>query len=104
MFLAYASARGQAFLDRDLYLPQEWATDEERRSAAGVPAEIGFATKGHLTTAMLAQAFAAGVPAAWVTGDTVYGDEGRLRRWLEDQQRPYVLAVLCNRSVQEGGP
>ena len=102
VFLAYASRRGHAFLDRELYLPQEWATDQERRVEAGVPPTIAFATKGHLARRMLARAFAAEVPAAWVTGDTVYGDDGRLRRWLEEQQRPYVLAVSCSHTVRRG--
>ena len=39
---------------------------------------------------------AAGVPFAWVTGDTVYGNDRRLRRWLEEQGRCYVLAVKNN--------
>jgi SRSO17 transposase len=37
VFLAYASPKGRAFLDRELYLPQEWAEDEFRRQEAGVP-------------------------------------------------------------------
>jgi SRSO17 transposase len=41
---------------------------------------------------MLARAFAAGVPADWVVGDTVYGYD-ELRMWLEEQQKNYVLAV-----------
>ncbi len=45
---------------------------------------------------MLGRAFAAGVPAAWVTGDEVYGSDGGLRRWLEEEGRPYVLAVRAN--------
>jgi SRSO17 transposase len=103
VFLAYAGAGGHAFVDRELYLPQEWATDQERRAAAGVPPAVGFATKGQLARRMLARAFAAGVPAAWVAGDTVYGDDGRLRRWLEEQGRPYVLAVSCSHTVRRGG-
>lgn len=93
VFLAYASARGQALLDRALYLPQEWAQDRERCTGAGIPAEWRFATKPELARRMLEQAFQAGVPAAWVTGDSVYGDDRRLRRWLEVQERAYVLAV-----------
>ena len=31
VFLAYGSRRGRAFLDRELYLPQVWAKDGERR-------------------------------------------------------------------------
>jgi SRSO17 transposase len=99
VFLAYASRRGRAFLDRELYLPEEWATDAERRAEAGVPPDVGFATKGHLAKMMLRRAFAAGVPIAWVTGDEVYGADGRLRRWLEEQRHPYVLAVSRGRRV-----
>jgi SRSO17 transposase len=92
VFLLYASARGAAFIDRALYLPEVWAGDAARRAAAGVPEAVAFATKGELAAAMLARAFAAGVPAAWVVGDTVYGHD-ELRRWLEEQGRSYVLAV-----------
>jgi SRSO17 transposase len=94
VFLAYATPRGRAFIDRALYLPQEeWATDEQRREAARVPAEIGFATKGELARRMLSHAFEAGVPAKWITADEVYGNDGKLRRWLEARNKPYVLAV-----------
>jgi SRSO17 transposase len=93
VFLAYASARGQALLDRALYLPQEWAQDRERCTGAGIPAERRFATKPELARRMLEQAFQAGMPAAWVMGDSVYGDNRRLRMWLEVQERAYVLAV-----------
>ncbi len=103
VFLAYASARGRAFLDRALYLPEEWAADGVRRAEAGVPPAVAFATKGQLARAMLTRAFAAEVPAAWVTGDTVYGDDGRLRGWLEGQRRPYVLAVSCSHAVHLAG-
>jgi SRSO17 transposase len=103
VFLAYASPRGRAFLDRTLYLPQEWVDDAVRRAEAGVPQEVGFATKGELATAMLARAFAARVPASWVTGDEVYGNDGTLRRWLEDQRRPYVLTVSCTHTIRQEG-
>ena len=43
-----------------------------------------------------------GVPAAWVTGDEVYGSDGGLRRWLEGERRPYVLAVRANQYVWAG--
>jgi SRSO17 transposase len=102
VFLAYAAPRGHAFLDRALYLPRAWADDPDRRREAGVPAEVGFATKGELAQAMLARAFAAEVPAAWVTGDEPYGNDGGLRRWLEQQQRPYVLAVARSHRIWAG--
>jgi SRSO17 transposase len=103
VFLAYASRQGRAFLDRALYLPEEWALDQKRRTEAGIPTAVSFATKGQLAQTMLARAFAAGVPAAWVTGDEVYGNAGRLRGWLEAQERAYVLAVSCDHLVWADG-
>jgi SRSO17 transposase len=103
VFLGYASATGRAFLDRELYLPQEWAQDPVRRGEAGVPPEVTFATKPALAQQMLARAFAAGVPAAWVSGDEIYGDDGALRRWLEAGNHPYVLAVAAHHPVWPAG-
>lgn len=99
VFLAYASPQGHAFLDRALYLPQEWADDSERRQAAGVPEATTFQTKPQLAQAMLERALAAKVPAAWVTGDEVYGNDGSLRQWLQKRGQSYVLAVACSHAV-----
>jgi SRSO17 transposase len=93
VFLAYASPKGRAFLDRALYLPRAWAEDADRRAEAGVPQAVRFMTKAALAKTMLQRAFAAGVPAAWVTGDTVYGTDRGLRPWLEAEWHAYVLAV-----------
>ena len=93
VFLAYASHHGRVFLDRELYLPEAWAADAARRQEAGMPVATPFRTKPQLAKAMLERAVAAGVPAAWVTGDEVYGGDRRLRLWLEEQDMPHVLAV-----------
>ena len=104
VFLAYATARGCAFLDRALYLPKEWAEDADAPGRGrACPTEVAFATKPELARAMLARAFAAGVPAAWVVGDAVYGGD-ELRRWLEGRGQPYVLAVACTHGIWTGGP
>jgi SRSO17 transposase len=103
VFLNYASAKGRTFLDRALYLPQEWAGDPERRRTAGVPEEVTFATKPELAKQMLERAFAADVPAAWVTGDEVYGDAPDLRHWLEQERHPYVFAVSCSHPIWRDG-
>jgi SRSO17 transposase len=102
VFLAYFSRHGTAFLDRALYLPEEWADDPERCQRAGIPEGAAFRTKPQLAQAMLERAFRAGVPAAWVTGDEVYGSDGDLRRFLEREGQPYVLAVRSNQSVWVG--
>jgi SRSO17 transposase len=93
VFLVYASQHGRTFLDRELYLPQEWVDDAERRLEAGVPTDLTFQTKPELAQQMLARALAADVPVAWVTGDEVYGGARRLRLWLEAEQQPFVLAI-----------
>jgi SRSO17 transposase len=92
-FLAYASSKGQALIDRALYLPREWAHDEPRREEAAVPESVEFATKPELARQMLERALDAGVRAAWVTADAVYGSDRKLRLWLEAQGQPFVLAM-----------
>jgi SRSO17 transposase len=103
VFLGYASSQGRAFLDRELYLPQEWAQDPERRGEAGVPPAVSFATKPELAQQMLARAFAAGVPAAWVRGDEIYGNDGAFRHWLMAGNHPYVLAVSAHHPIWLAG-
>jgi SRSO17 transposase len=93
VFLGYAGRLGHALLDRELYLPEEWTDDRDRCRRAGIPADRRLVTKPQLAKQMLARAFAAGVPATWVAGDSVYGDDRRLRVWLEAQPQAYVLAV-----------
>jgi SRSO17 transposase len=68
--------------------------DGERLREAGVPEEqMGFAKKGELARRMLERAFDAGVPASWVSGEEVYGQSTKLRRWLEEGGKSYVLGV-----------
>ncbi len=102
VFLAYASRRGQAFVDRELYLPKEWAEDGGRREQAGVPAEVGMRTKPELAKEMLERALDGGVKAAWVVADSVYGDTRRLGMFLEEKEQPYALAVSGKAYVWAG--
>jgi SRSO17 transposase len=95
-FLAYASDRGHALIDRALYLPEPWISDRERCRRAGIPDDVEFETKPRHAMAMLARAFAAEVPFAWVTADEAYGQVKYLRVWLEDQDAAYVLATKVN--------
>src|SRR4051795_8073119 len=92
VFAAYVSRHGHAFIDRALYLPKSWTSDPARRVAAHVPAAIGFATKPQLGCQMIRRAIDAGVPLAWVSGDTVYG-VGALEMDLRKAGKGYVLGV-----------
>lgn len=103
VFLGYATGKGFAFLDRSIYLPQEWANDQQRREEALVPESVKFATKPQLARVMLERAKAAKVPLAWVTADTVYGNDRHLREWLEENEQAYVLAVACTQRVWVDG-
>jgi SRSO17 transposase len=99
VFLAYAAPAGRALIDAELYVPASWIDDRARCDAAGVPAEVGFATKPQLARVMIERVIAAGLPFGWVAADEFYGDNPGLRGWLEDQQIQYVMAVSCDHSV-----
>jgi SRSO17 transposase len=104
VLLSDASPLGHALLDRELYLPQEWTDARERCRQAGMPEDRGFATKPQLAQQMLARPVAAGVPATWGTGDSGYGDDRRLRMWLESQLQASVLAGSGKDYVWLGSP
>ncbi len=100
VFLAYANRYGAVLLDRELYLPADWEKDLERCKEADVPEERRTTIpKPTLARQMLERAFAHGVKAVWVTGDTVYGGDYKLRSWLEERLQPYVLAVPKNQRI-----
>jgi SRSO17 transposase len=99
VYLGYATRRGHAMVDRELYLPTSWTDDPDRCAAAGVPADVGFATKPALATAMIERALDAGVPAGWVTADEVYGADPRLASALEARGVGYVLAIASHRRL-----
>lgn len=99
VFLALVDHRGPTLLDRELYLPQEWADDAGRRQQAHIPEDVAFATKPQLGERMLKRAWKAGVQAAWVIGDSVYGGAAHFRRTLEAHGQPYVLAVRSDQRL-----
>src|SRR5258708_2099518 len=95
-FLGYASRHGGVLIDREVYLRKSWTDDRDRGRAAGVPDEVGFATKVTQGRRMISRALDAGVPAAWVTADEFYGNERGLRRDQQARRVGYVLAVAKN--------
>jgi SRSO17 transposase len=103
VYLLYATDAGHAMIDRELSVSRGWIKDPERLAIAGVPDQVGFATKPALATAMLARALDARVPAAWVTGDEVYGTDPRLLAELERRGIGYVLAVACDHRLLAAG-
>jgi SRSO17 transposase len=103
VYLVYTTDAGHAVVDRELYLPRSWTDDPARCRAVGVPEQVGFATKPELAWAMICRALDAGVPAAWVTGDEVYGANPGLRAELAARGIGYVLTVARDHRVRFGG-
>ena len=96
--LSLASPVGHAVIGRRLYLPADWAADDERRTLAGVPDETAFATKPDLALALLAEAVAAGVRADYVAADEVYSSRA-FRTGCRRLDLAYVAATPANRQV-----
>jgi SRSO17 transposase len=102
VYLGYAAPAGHALIDRELYLPRSWTGELDRCRAAGIPDDTEFATKPQLARRMIERAIAAGVPFGWFAADEAYGDNRKLRAWLEDCQVRYVLAVSRDHRVPAG--
>ena len=99
VFANYCSPKGHTFLDRRLFLPQEWADDKARRAEAGVPAAVVFRTKPELALEMLSEACAAGIAIRWVGGDSVYGDSPVFVAGVRQLGKWYVLDTASDTRV-----
>jgi len=99
VFANYASVHGHTFIDRRLYLPKEWADDQARCQAAGVPKNVIFRTKPELALEMLSEALEAGLPFRWVGGDSVYGDNPTFVQGIRLLGKWYVLDIASDTQV-----
>jgi SRSO17 transposase len=99
VFANYCSAKGHAFMDRRLFLPQEWADDTERRAEAGIPEAVIFRTKPELGLAMIANAIVEGIPFRWVGGDSVYGDSPTYVQGVRQLGKWYVVDTSADARV-----
>lgn len=65
VMVAWATTRGQALVDRELYLPRSWVGDQPRREAAHVPDQVGFATRPRFTEKMIERILPEYPPGTW---------------------------------------
>ena len=95
MFLAYVSPLGQALVDKGLYLPESWISDQDRCAAAGVPEErLSYRSKTELALELLERALGLGhLKAGWVAGDDAFGMSPSFRESLAGLGMRYVLDV-----------
>lgn len=103
VFLSYTSKFGHTLIDRELYLPKSWIAEPERCQKADVPEEVKFATKPELAIKMIKRALNIKLPISWFVGDSIYGSSRPLRAFLEEQKKPYALAVTCKERVVSSG-
>lgn len=99
VFANYCSAKGHAFIDRRLFLPEEWARDPDRRKEAGVPDDVVFRTKPALGLEMVETAVREEMPFSWVGGDSVYGDSPTFVQGVRSLGKWYVLDVSSEARV-----
>jgi SRSO17 transposase len=100
VFLVGVTPAGNALLDQQLYLPQDWASDAERREKTAVPQEIAFQTKPQIAAELLRRTRANGlVQFDWVITDELYGHNGEFLDQLEEMGQRYVVEVPTNTTV-----
>ena len=96
VFAALVTALGQAWADFDVYMPDCWATDPQRRKKAGIPEKLEFATKPELAIAQLKRLAASGLRVCWVAADEVYGRCGAFRGACRALSLSYVVIIPCD--------
>jgi SRSO17 transposase len=92
--------RGRLPLAAQLYLPEAWAVDEERRSKVGVPLDVVFQSKPALALEQIRAAHAAGVPPGVVLADEVYGSTASFRQGVSALGLDYAAAVRATTPVR----
>ena len=100
VFLAYAATAGYAPLDRQLYLPKEWADDQARREKCHVPPEVEFQETWRISLDLLDRSLP-GLPHGWIAGDDELGRAAEFRSELRRRSECYVLDVPCNTTVRD---
>src|SRR5512135_2585469 len=100
VFLAYAAKAGSAPLDRQLYLPEDWANDEARRAKGHVPPEVNFRETWRIALDLLDRSLP-GLPHGWIVGDDELGRAAEFRAALRRCPERYVLDVPCNTTVRD---
>jgi SRSO17 transposase len=101
--LSLASRAASLPVAYQLYLPEEWAEDPERRVRAGVPAEVGFQTKQAIALGQIAVTVEVGVPRGVVLADAAYGTDTAFRDQLTAWDLPYAVGIRSDVTVWPAG-
>lgn len=93
VFMNYAADDKFCCIDRGLYIPKQWTEDRERCRKAGIPNEYQFMTKTQMALEMIKRAYEKGISFEWVSGDSVYGADSKIQKYLEEKDKKYMFAV-----------
>jgi len=99
VFANFCSTKGHTFIDRRIFLPEEWIENDEGREEAGVPEGVVFCSKPKLGLEMIQTAVTEQVPFRWVGGDSVYGDSPTFVQGVRGLGKWYVLDVSSEARV-----
>jgi SRSO17 transposase len=91
--VSLACQQGSIPVAWQLYLPEDWAQDAERRKRAGVPESIRFATKTQIALQQLQTLLSEGAPRHCVLADAGYGVDSAFRQALSDMGVLYAVGV-----------
>jgi SRSO17 transposase len=100
VYMGYVTRKEHAIVNTRLYLPEEWAKDQERRMEAGVPKSIKFRTRHQLALEMLSES-AGELPHTWIAGDDEMGRPSGFRLELRTLGERYLLAVPSNTLIRD---
>lgn len=98
--LSVANSSAHVPIDFELYLPESWANDPERRLEAGIAPEVEFKTKPELALDMLTRALEDNIPGELVLADADYGDRPHFRETVRALGLDYAVGVRCSTRVQ----
>jgi SRSO17 transposase len=101
--LAIATETQHAPIDFELYLPESWANDLERRTQARIPDEVTFQTKAELALGMMERARRAGIPGEILLADSGYGDNSGFRRSVRELGLDYAVGIQSQTKVRRVG-
>ncbi len=94
--LGYTVGRFHSLLDGDLFLPESWANDWERRERAGIPDDVVHRSKPQIALAQIKRALRNGIRVAAWTFDEHYGQSYAFLDGLDALGQTYVAEVPCD--------
>jgi SRSO17 transposase len=86
----------QCLLDSDLYMPESWADDPERRKEAGIPEEVAYRKKTDIALDQIGHSLKNGIRVFAWTFDEWYGRDGSFLDGLQGLGQNYVAEVPAN--------